>query len=404
MVTLWITCYLISALFTYVDHTILIRLAIPLIIAISCLWLLKSLPERERRFLPYLLFFSISITSITGLTGALNGFSAESTNLYLYGFSFYSASLAFYVASQTEINISDALKFSNPLLLFSGPIALFIKKAGEKSLIRRLNYYLPFVLIGVFFFHIIASPLTQFLYFVNKTDLISVLTFAIIFEIFIYANFCGLSLAIYGIFGILGYRIPLNFRQPFSSTNVVDFWKGWHTSLSAVLKRLFYSPTRLFSSQLVAIFAVFIASGLWHGITVNFLFWGVFHAVIFYLSLTLLRRNRRLSPLFLLLVGIIIGRLIFADSNTDRLLEKLTFSFDGFNIFIDLLNASNSSKVALLIGILLVLIEFLFQRHRYVKKRNYKHLRTPASLAAIVFLMIALSTDVGDFYAVYGQR
>ena len=260
------------------------------------------------------------------------------------------------------------------------------------------------MLIGVFFFHIIASPLTQFLYFVNKTDLISVLTFAIIFEIFIYANFCGLSLAIYGIFGILGYRIPLNFRQPFSSTNVVDFWKGWHTSLSAVLKRLFYSPTRLFSSQLVAIFAVFIASGLWHGITVNFLFWGVFHAVIFYLSLTLLRRNRRLSPLFLLLVGIIIGRLIFADSNTDRLLEKLTFSFDGFNIFIDLLNASNSSKVALLIGILLVLIEFLFQRHRYVKKRNYKHLRTPASLAAIVFLMIALSTDVGDFYAVYGQR
>lgn len=364
----------------------------------------KFIPEQNKPALPYLLFFSISITSALGLTQALTGMHAGSANPYLYGLSFYTASMAFHLASQVKLNISDAFKLTNPLLLASGPIALFIRRGGQKSFKKRINYYLPFVMVGLFFFQVVASPLTKFFFLIEKTDLISVFLFAIIFEIFIYTNFCGLSLIIYGVFGIFGYRIPLNFKQPFSSSNVVDFWKGWHTSLSTVLKVLFYTPLRKKSNQFVALSGVFIASALWHGVTLNFLIWGSFHAITFWISLILLRSNIKVLPMIVLIFCVIIGRLIFADTDTDRLLEKLMFSYDGMSASSVLLNAENSSKSALILGIGLILIEFFFRKNRYVSKRNYKHLRSPIVLALFLLIGVFLITVTGGDYAVYGQR
>ena len=364
----------------------------------------KIIPKQTRPALPYLLFFSISITSALGLTEALTGSHSSGTNPYLYGLSFYTASIAFYLASQVKLKVNEALKFTNPLLLLTGPIALFVKRAGQKTLRNRMNYYLPFILIGLFFFQIIASPLAQFFSLIEKTDLVSVLLFATIFEIFVYANFCGLSLIIYGMFGMFGYKIPLNFKQPFSSSNVVDFWKGWHASLSTVLKILFYTPLRKKSTQFVALSGVFIASALWHGVTLNFLIWGSFHAIAFWISLVLLRNNIKVLPMVILILGVIIGRLIFADSNTDRLLEKLMFSYDGVGAFSFLLNVPNNSKAALALGIGLILIEFFFRKNRYVRKRNYKHLRSPIVLALLLLIGTFLITLTGGEYAVYGQR
>lgn len=327
-----------------------------------------------------------------------------SANPYFYGLSFYTASMAFHLASQVKINISEAFKLANPLLLFSGPIALFIKRGGQKSFKKRINYYLPFVMVGLFFFQVVASPLTEFLFLIEKTDLVSVFLFAIIFEIFVYTNFCGLSLIVYGVFGMFGYKIPLNFKQPFSSSNVRDFWKGWNTSLSTVLKLLFYTPLRKRSNQFIALSGVFIASALWHGVTINFLIWGSFHAIAFWISLVLLRSNIKILPMIVLIFAVIIGRLIFADSDTDRLLEKLMFSYDGMSAFSDLLNAVNSSKSALILGIGLILIEFFFRKNRYVSKRNYKHLRSPIVLALLLLIGVFLITLTGGDYAVYGQR
>ena len=144
------------------------------------------------------------------------------------------------------------LKASNPILLATGPIALFIKNIRYKSFRKRFKYFFPFILVGVFYYQIIAVPLTESFELIEATDLISSLVFATIFELFVYANFCGLSLIIYGLFGLLGFKVPLNFKQPFSSSNIIDFWKGWHTSLSTVLKSLFYAPLRKKFSSSVA--------------------------------------------------------------------------------------------------------------------------------------------------------
>ena len=92
--------------------------------------------------------------------------------------------------------------------------------------------------------------------------LMTEILFALIFELFLYANFCGLSLMLYGLFGIVGFKVPLNFKQPFSSSNIIEFWRGWHLSLTAVLKTLFYEPLRKNFPPSIALLGVFLASAM----------------------------------------------------------------------------------------------------------------------------------------------
>lgn len=353
----------------------------------------------------YILFFTITLTSFFGITETLTGSHATSTQPFLFGLSFYTATLAYLIFTKKYLKYTDVIKLSNPLLLATGPIALFIKDYQYRSFSKRFNYYFPYIVIGVFFYQIIAVPLTHTFELINSTDLISALVFASIFELFVYANFCGLSLIIYGLFGIIGYRVPLNFRQPFTSTNVIDFWKGWHTSLSPVLKNLFYLPLRKKYSSSIALLGVYLASAMWHGVTFNFLLWGLFHALMFIVTIYLLKYRIKYLPLLILIIAIVIGRLLFADSQTERLIEKLNFTYNGFHhAFKVLKEIPNSSKAAILLGFSLISIEFFFRNFKNVSKRNYKHLRTPISLCLLVIIGILLANNSGVDFAVYGQR
>jgi hypothetical protein len=309
-----------------------------------------------------------------------------------------------YLIAQKKFQYQNILPISNPLLLSTGPIVLFFQSISYKSFKRRFEYYVPFIIVGVFMFQVVGSPLTEFFFLIKEIDVVSALAFAAIFELFVYVNFCGLSLLIYGLFGVLGYRIPLNFKQPFSSSNIIDFWKGWHTSLSQVLKVLFYNPVRKRYSLFVALLVVYIASAMWHGVTFNFLLWGSFHALFFWFSVKLLKHRSSILPLILLPFVIVVGRMIFADNDTARLLDKLTFYFDGFGVVDALLSVPAHSLLSLLFGITIIALEFIFQKTKIMRKRNYKFLRTPLSLLVLCGLGVLFVSSVGVDYAVYGQR
>ena len=143
---------------------------------------------------------------------------------------------------------------------------------------------------------------------------------------------------------------------------------------------------------------------MWHGVTFNFLLWGSFHALFFWLSIKLLKHKNFLLPLVLLPFIIIIGRMIFADSDSARLLDKLTFSFNGFGAFDSLLSAPSHSLLSLLFGVTIIASEFVFQNTNIMRKRNYKFLRTPLSTLVLCVLGILFVSNVGVDYAVYGQR
>ena len=395
---IWLIAAFLSFLIS--DELAIQKYILP-IIMVSFFALLIS--KYHVRYIEYFLFFSISVTSVFGLTETLTGSHAQSKNAFLFGLSFYSASMAYLIAKR-NFSYKKIFAISNPLLLITGPILLFFKKISHKKLKKRYEYYLPFMLVGIFMFQIVASPLTEFFFLIDKTDLISVIIFAVIFELFVYMNFCGLSLFVYGFFGLLGYKIPLNFKQPFSSRNIVEFWRGWHTTLSQVLKTLFYNPLRARFSIFYALTGVFIASAMWHGVTFNFVLWGIFHTLFFWLSVKILKYNYSLLPILMLPFIIVVGRIIFADSNTSRLLEKLTFTFEGFNGFSLLFNSSPISLLALFFGFLIIAIEFLFKDYKIMKRRNYKFLRTPFALLILCLLGVLFISNTGVDYAVYGQR
>ncbi len=352
----------------------------------------------------YGLFFVISLTSILGVTKTLTGSHAGSGNSLLYGLSFYTASLA-YFASRGRLTIPSALLASNPLLLLTGPIAIFVRDGRHRSVARRVKYYFPYLLLGMFMYQIVGKPLTDTFSLIAGTDAATSIIFAIIFEMFVYANFCGLSLIVYATMGIVGFRVPLNFRQPFSATNLVDFWRGWHVSLSTVLRTLFYLPLRGRVGKTVAIFAVFLSSAMWHGVSLNFVLWGVLHASLFLLTLVLLRRKVPYLPLVLMVVGLVIGRLVFADANFDRLVTKLSFKFTGFAVLDELKKLPDAAKLALALIIAMIGAEFTLQRTHWFRQRTYKFYRLPLTqLVLLLIMVLTIEKGAGIDFAVYGQR
>lgn len=353
----------------------------------------------------YVLFFIVSLTSLLGLTSPLTGSYGGINSTLLYGLSFYTVSLAYIIHQQKMKLALTPFAISNPLLTFTGPFATLVSIVRHKSFQNRFNYYFPFVILGLFLYQAIATPLTRALTFFTATDAASSIAYATVFELFIYANFCGLSLLAYGLAGILGFKIPLNFRQPFSATNMVDFWKGWHTSFSTVLKTMFYQPTKKIFGTSVALLVVYMASAIWHGVTFNFLLWGLFHAGVFIVTLMLLRRRYRYPAFVLMIIAVIVGRIIFADSDSARLLEKLQFAFTDFSVIDQFLAFPNTTKLSLLLIVMFVLAEFFLRNTKYFRKRNYKLYRLPVfQLLLLILILLTITRDIGVDFAVYGQR
>ena len=404
----FLTLWLIGALiyFFSVKNTELSfeGIIVPLSFCFITILAIRGLSEKYKTLFAYLLFFSTGILTFFGVIKPLTGSVSESPNILFFGFSFYTLSLAYLAKNTKNIDVLDTLKVSNPALLSTGPIALFIKNYRYRNFHYRLNYYMPYFIIGFFFFHIIGVPLVPLFKFIYATDAVSSIVFALIFELFLYANFCGLSLMLYGLFGIFGFKIPLNFKQPFSSRNIIEFWRGWHLSLTAVLKTMFYEPLRKRFPPSIALLGVFLASAMWHGVTINFLIWGFFHALIFLVTIYLLNRNIPILPTIVLIIAFIIGRIIFAEKDIYILLEKLLFTFEGFNTLSEIISLSPTTKASLILGFGIIAIEFIFRNIPIVRKRNYKYLRTPFSLAVILVITIILINSGGLNFAVYGQR
>ena len=101
------------------------------------------------------------------------------------------------------------------------------------------------------------------------------------FTIQIYCDFSGYSDMALGIARILGYDLMVNFRQPYFSTSLAEFWRRWHISLSTWFRDYVYIPlggSRVSGPRWVFnILLVFTLSGVWHGAAWTFIVWGALH-------------------------------------------------------------------------------------------------------------------------------
>ncbi len=103
------------------------------------------------------------------------------------------------------------------------------------------------------------------------------------FSIQIYADFSGYSNIARGTAKLFGYEIMKNFEQPYLSTNITEFWRRWHISLSSWLKDYLYislGGNRKGNNRTYLNLGItMILGGLWHGASWTFVIWGILHGV-----------------------------------------------------------------------------------------------------------------------------
>ena len=114
-------------------------------------------------------------------------------------------------------------------------------------------------------------------------DALSLLGAAVGFGLQIYCDFSGYSDMAIGCARIMGYEFPINFRMPYSSTSVTEFWRRWHISLSTWLRDYLYislGGNRHGATRTnVNLMLTMLLGGLWHGASWNFVIWGGLHGL-----------------------------------------------------------------------------------------------------------------------------
>jgi alginate O-acetyltransferase complex protein AlgI len=190
-------------------------------------------------------------------------------------------------------------------LLVSGPIERANHLLPQVQSKRVFNYAQAveggrLILWGMFKKVVIADSLSVIVDNVfnnyHQHNAFALITSAIAFSFQIYGDFSGYTDIALGTAKLLGFELLSNFKFPYFSRNIAEFWRRWHISLSSWFRDYLYIPlggSKEGSVKAVRnIFIIFIVSGFWHGANWNFITWGFIHACGF-LPVLLLNRNRK---------------------------------------------------------------------------------------------------------------
>lgn len=100
----------------------------------------------------------------------------------------------------------------------------------------------------------------------------------------IYFDFAGYSNMAIGFAVAFGFTFPRNFRLPYTSRSITEFWRRWHMSLSTWFRDYLYIPLGGNRGSAFATYrnlaTIFILCGLWHGASWNFVIWGAYHGAL----------------------------------------------------------------------------------------------------------------------------
>jgi alginate O-acetyltransferase complex protein AlgI len=104
---------------------------------------------------------------------------------------------------------------------------------------------------------------------------------ALAYTLQLYFDFSGYSDMAIGLARMFGVRLPLNFNSPYKATNIIDFWRRWHITLSRFLRDYLYIPLggnrKGEVRRNINILITMLLGGLWHGAGWTFVLWGGLH-------------------------------------------------------------------------------------------------------------------------------
>lgn len=159
------------------------------------------------------------------------------------------------------------------------------------------------------------------------------------FTLQIYFDFSGYSDMAIGLGKMLGFDFPENFRYPYNSKSIAEFWRRWHITLGDWFKSYVYFPLGGSRGSTAATIRntliVWLLTGLWHGASWNFILWGLYYGVLIILEKFVFRRLLERTPSalrhILTMLVVVFGWVIFEITSPASELEfvKAMLGFGG---------------------------------------------------------------------------
>lgn len=223
----------------------------------------------------------------------------------------------------------------------------------------------------------------------------------------IYFDFSGYSDMAIGLGRMFGFKFPENFRYPYESVSITDFWRRWHITLSTWFKEYLYIPLggnrRGLARQALNLLIVWTLTGFWHGAGWNFVMWGLYYfAILFIEKLFLLKALDKLPRLFrhaYALLLIVIGWVIFASDDVSVMLPYLGSMFGANGALGGMDVYTLLTRAALMVICCVASTEL--PRRLFVTaagKMNEKAAFTVKSVLTLALLALSVVFLIGDSY------
>ena len=268
-------------------------------------------------FFKYFNFFIDSFNILLANAGLSNLHSFSINIILPVGISFYtfqtmSYSLDIYYGKlkPTKNFIAFASFISFFPQLVAGPIERARNLLPQILNKRTFDYNrnvegMRLIIWGMFKKVVIANPLGQKVdYIFNNYETMDggILILGLIYFSFqIYCDFSGYSDIAIGLSKLLGIELKSNFKFPYFSRNISEFWNRWHISLSSWFRDYVYIPIggskHGICKSIRNVFIIFLISGFWHGSNWTFIFWGLMHAIIYIPSFLAKSKKRKVVSL-----------------------------------------------------------------------------------------------------------
>lgn len=354
-------------------------------------------------YFKYLNFFIGSFISLADFVGIHLSWTAAHIIVPI-GLSFFTFKLMSYTLDiyhgkiEREKNILDFANFISffPTIL-SGPIDRpkpFLKQLKQSRLFNSDNLMSGFrrVLWGMFLKMCIADRLDLYVSAVWENyehhSALSVVTASLLYPFQMYADFCGYSEMAIGVGLMLGFKVAENFKRPFFTINIAQYWSRWHMSLTSWLTDYVFMPLNIklrgwgTNGTIAAIMLNMAFIGMWHGADWTFFLFGIYHG-LWYIPLmisgqffkkTKIKLNTKgwpTYPFVLKMVGnylvVAFGLMLFHSDNIGEFWALLCHIPEAWNggLFFDMTTLVNAA----ICSVALIYVDI--QEEWFPKKRIY---------------------------------
>lgn len=334
--------------------------------------------------------------------------------------------------------------------LMEGPIARYSDTAEALFAGRQIeykNFVFGFerIVYGFVKKIIVADRLNGFVQNVftdyEKYDGGIILLAAVFYTIELYMDFSGAMDVGIGAAQIFGVKLPENFRQPFFSKNISEFWSRWHITLGTWFRDYIYYPVSLssFSKKLtafgrkrsgnyfgpmlastIALFCVWICNGLWHGSAWTYIFFGMYHFILISLGNLLEPLSKKLyaklhidpnkAPFSFIRIAltaflVVIGELFFCASTLSqgfKMSGKIFTQFSLSGIKSGLLAQAGLDHLDIIVVMAVVVLVFVFG---ILKERNIDIRERLAGRRIVIRWLIVIAAIVAIIiFGAYGAE